>query len=182
MSACGFDNHLRRQLPDRQEQQTKETRMHLLAEESLICQADESAPHLERCYANSVCEYIKKNKKTGRTTLCMSVYECLGREICVRVCECLYSNRYSAVCPCMRLLMIKISQAACLCLAQEGEMEQQGRWTISPVFSGFPFFVKGSTLYHIKARVESGFCGFKSWKCSEQRIFQISHEQSSTSG
>lgn len=60
MSACGFDNHLRRQLPDRQEQQTKETRLHLLAEKSLICQADESAPHLTRCCANSGHEYQKR--------------------------------------------------------------------------------------------------------------------------
>lgn len=59
MSACGFDNYLRRQLPDRQEQQTKETRMHLLTKESLICQADESAPHLERCRTNSVHVYQK---------------------------------------------------------------------------------------------------------------------------
>lgn len=64
MSACGFDNHLRRQLPDRQEQQTKETRMHLLAEKSLICQAGDSAPPLERCCANSVHEHV---------------YECLER-------------------------------------------------------------------------------------------------------
>lgn len=81
MSACGFDNHLRRQLPDRQEQQTKETRMHLLAEESLICQAGESAPHVERCGANSVHEYQKQKHY-------VSVFMSVWREkkcVCVSV-------------------------------------------------------------------------------------------------
>ncbi len=99
MSACGFDNHLRRQLPDRQEQQTKGTRMHLLAEKSLICQADESAPHLERCCANSVHEY----QKNDRATLCISVYECLERER--NVCACMYV--LVSVCICTEILRLQ---------------------------------------------------------------------------
>lgn len=85
MSACGFDNHLRRQLPDRQEQQTKKTRMHLLAEKSLICQADESAPHLGRCYANSVHDYQKKKK--GQSYVSVNAWR-EEKMYCVCVCVC----------------------------------------------------------------------------------------------
>lgn len=61
-----------------------------------------SDPHLEMCCANSVHEY----QKTGRTTLCISVCECLEKEICVG--ECLYSYRNTAVRLCIeRQLMIK---------------------------------------------------------------------------
>lgn len=122
MSACGFDNHLRRQLPDRQEQQTKETRMHLLAEKSLICQADESAPRIERCCANSAREY-QKNGGRRYVSVSMNVW----REACAYVCAEILRLQ-SADHPCIeRLLMMKISQAACFCLAQRGETEHQGR-------------------------------------------------------
>lgn len=72
-SACGFDNHLRRQLPDRQEQQTEETRMNFLAEGSLICQPDESAPHQVRCCANTADDLLmekEREKKRGYASVC----------------------------------------------------------------------------------------------------------------
>lgn len=137
MSACGFDNHLRRQLRDRQEQQTKRTRRHLLAGKALICQADESAPHTERCCANLVHEYKKKKvkrKKIWRATLRFSVCEYLERGR--NVCACVYVfdvfvQKFSDCCLqvvlVLRRFMIKIRQAACLCLAWKVKMEHQRR-------------------------------------------------------
>lgn len=77
MSACGFDNHLRRQLADRQEQQTKEMQTHPLAEESLICHADESAPHLDGCCASSVYEYQKKGAMSVNFLERKNMYSCV---------------------------------------------------------------------------------------------------------
>lgn len=71
-SGCGFDNHLRRQLPDRQEQQTEETRMNFLAEGSLICQPDESAPHQVRCCANTADDLLME-KERKKMRLCISL-------------------------------------------------------------------------------------------------------------
>lgn len=169
MSACGFDNHLRRQLPDRQEQQTKETRMHLLAEKSLICQADESGSHIKRCCANCVHE-------------CQKEGGCLERGInvyaCVRAGGCLYACRNSptAVRPCIeRMFMINIS--ACLRLAQKGDTEQEGRWTISTPISDFKWVCSPP---------------HKEWKADpvasrdgndpKRRYYKFPQNQSSTSG
>lgn len=72
-SACGFDNHLRRQLPDRQEQQTEETRMNFLAEGSLICQLDESAPHQVRCCANTADDLLMEKERKKNEVMRQSV-------------------------------------------------------------------------------------------------------------
>lgn len=72
-SACGFDNHLRRQLPDRQEQQTEETRMNFLAEGSLICQPDESAPHQVRCCANTADDLLMEKEREKNEVMHQSV-------------------------------------------------------------------------------------------------------------
>lgn len=129
--------------------------MHLLTKESLICQADESAPHLERCRANSTHAYKKQG---GQHYVLVSMNVWREKEMCVCVCvcvlvgECLYSYRnLSAICPCIeRLLLIKFSQAACLCLPfpQKGEMSNtEGEQSLLsfPIF----LFLKGSTLHHI---------------------------------